>query len=163
MITPIFMLALMMTPAMLARIFSATTGNLRDTRAAGSIGLGLLFAFTASGHFIQTESMALMLPTWVPGRVSLVYATGLLEIAIAVAFWLPAYRKYAGWAAAVVLVAFFPANIYAALERVPFGGHAWGPVYLWIRAPVQIAILAWVVWCSIAPGRKLPVDAARGN
>ena len=42
-----------------------------------------------------------------------------------------------------MLVAFFPANIYAALNHVPMGGHAWGPVYLLVRAPVQLIILAW--------------------
>ena len=31
--------------------------------------------------------------------------------------------------AAAVLVLFFPANIYAAINHIPMGGHAWGPVY----------------------------------
>jgi len=149
MITPLFMLALMIAPALFVRLLSVATGKARDTRAAAAMGLALLFAFTASGHFVQTEAMALMLPPWVPARVPMVYLTGFLEIAIAMGFWLPAYRRYAGWAAALVLVAFFPANIYAAIERVPMGGHAWGPVYLWLRAPVQLAIVAWVVWATI--------------
>ena len=29
------------------------------------------------------------------------------------------------------------------------GGHAWGPVYLWLRAPLQLALLAWVAWFTI--------------
>ena len=43
-----------------------------------------------------------------------------------------------------VLMLFFPANIYAAIQHVPMGGHAWGPVYLLVRAPLQAAILLWV-------------------
>jgi uncharacterized membrane protein len=51
MITPLVMLALMVSPWALLR-----------TRAAGAIGLGILFVFTGVGHFIQTGPMAQMLP-----------------------------------------------------------------------------------------------------
>lgn len=126
----------------------------RRTDAAAAIGLGLLFLFTASGHFLQTEAMAQMLPPWVPARETLVYLTGVLEFAIALAFFIPETRRSAGWLAAAVLVVFFPANIYAALNHVPMGGHAWGPVYLLVRAPLQLAILTWIYWFTLRP---LPV------
>jgi uncharacterized membrane protein len=42
-----------------------------------------------------------------------------------------------------MLVLFFPANIYAAFTRVDMGGHAWGPVYLLIRAPLQLVLIGW--------------------
>jgi uncharacterized membrane protein len=93
--------------------------------------------------------MAEMLPPWVPARVALVYATGVLELAIAIALLLPDTRRAAGWIAAAVLVLFFPANIYAAVNYVPMGGHAWGPVYLLVRAPLQLAILLWVYWFAM--------------
>lgn len=138
MITPLLMLALMVSPWILLR-----------TRAAGAFGLGVLFIFTGVGHFIQTAPMAQMLPELVPFRVPLVYLTGLLEFAIAAGFFIPATRRLAGWAAAAVLVLFFPANVYAAFVQVPMGGHAWGPVYLLIRAPLQAAIAAWVWWFTL--------------
>lgn len=138
MITPLVMLALMVSPWLALR-----------SRAAGAYGLGFLFILTGVGHFIQTEAMAQMLPGFVPFRVPLVYLTGLLEFAIAAGFFLPATRRLAGWAAVAVLVLFFPANIYAAFAHVPMGGHAWGPVYLLIRAPLQAAILAWVWWFAL--------------
>ena len=94
MITPLVMLALMTGPWIVLR-----------SRAAGAIGLGVLFVFTGVGHFIQTEPMAQMLPGFVPFRVPLVYLTGLLEFAIAAGFFIPATRRLAGWAAAAVLVA----------------------------------------------------------
>lgn len=98
--------------------------------------------------------MAQMLPPWVPERTLLVYLTGGLEFAIAVGFLVPKSRRFAGWVAAIVLIAFFPANIYAAINRIPMGGHAWGPVYLLIRAPLQAFILYWVYRFTIGTNSR---------
>ena len=149
MTTPIIMLVLMTAPYLLARAFSAVTHRDVDVRGAAAIGAGILFIFTGAGHFIQTEPMTQMLPPWVPERTLLVYLTGVLELAIAVGFLVPRTRRFTGWVAAAVLVLFFPANIYAALDHVPMGGHEWGPVYLLIRAPLQAIILFWVYWFTI--------------
>ena len=143
MTTPIIMLALMAGPWFVLR-----------TRDAAAIGLAVLFLFTGSGHFLQTDLMAEMLPPWVPARVALVYLTGVLEFALAIGFFIPETRRSAGWMAAGVLIFFFPANIYAAINHVPMGGHAWGPVYLLVRAPLQIVILAWVYWFTIRQHRS---------
>ena len=39
--------------------------------------------------------------------------------------------------------------VYSTVNHVPMGGHAWGPVYLLIRAPLQAIILFWVYWFTI--------------
>ncbi|MCW5603737.1 MAG: hypothetical protein KIT18_04205 [Burkholderiales bacterium] len=153
MTTPLIMLVLLTAPYLLVRVLSVLRQRNLDTRGAGAIGLGILFVFTGIGHFIQTGPMVQMLPPWVPQRELLVYATGILEFAIAAGFFLPRTRKLAGWSAAAVLVLFFPANIYAAIHHVPMGGHAWGPVYLLIRAPLQAFILFWVYWFTIRQPR----------
>ncbi len=149
MTTPIIMLLLMTAPYILVRSLAVIPGRDWDARTAAAVGLGLLFFFTSSGHFLLTEPMSQMLPPWVPARTPLVYLTGFLEIALALGFLFRKTRHIAGWAAAAVLVLFFPANVYAAIHHVPMGGHAWGPVYLFIRAPLQIAILFWVYWFTI--------------
>ena len=95
-------------------------------------------------HFIQTEAFVLMLPEWVPQRTALIYATGLLEYAIAAAFFWQRTQKMAAVAAITVLIVFFPANIYAALMRVPFSGNEWGAAYLLLRAPTQAFMIAWI-------------------
>jgi uncharacterized membrane protein len=151
MTTIIIMLVLMLGPYAAARALSAVTGREIDLHRAAALGLALLFAFTGIGHFLQTEPMAQMLPPWIPGRTFLVYATGVLEFAIAVGFFMPSTRRLTGWSAAAALVLFFPANIYAAFHHVPMGGHVEGPAYLLIRAPLQLIILYWVYWFAIRP------------
>ena len=143
MITPLLILVLLTFPLGTAALYSRMGNRSINLEAAGRFGLAFAFFFFASGHFLMTESMALMLPPWVPIRVPLVLLTGILEIAIAIGLILPNSRRFAAWTAAVILVAFFPANVYAAWQQVPMGGHAWGLVYLWIRTPLQIVLLLW--------------------
>ncbi|HWO40298.1 MAG TPA: MauE/DoxX family redox-associated membrane protein [Candidatus Eisenbacteria bacterium] len=143
MMTPIVMLVLMTAPYLVVRVISRATHGYYDTRGAAAIGLAALFGFTGIGHFVETEAMAQMLPPWLPARIFLVYLTGILEFAIAAGFLIRKFRRATGWVAAALLVLFFPVNIYAAVNHVPMGGHAWGPVYLLIRAPLQITILLW--------------------
>ena len=88
----------------------------------------------------------------VPARVPLVYLTGLLEIAIAAGIAFNRTRRLAGMAAIAVLVGFFPFNIYAAGNYTGMGGHQWGPVYLLIRAPLQIVLIAWAWHFAVQAG-----------
>lgn len=165
MLTPLLMLLLMTSPWLAARAWNAAGRHRRaDLRAAAAWGLGLLFLFTASGHFVQAQAMMTMLPPWVPGRLPLVWATGVLEIAIALALFVPAARRVGAWAAVAVLVLFFPANLYAAWVHAPMGGHAWGPVYLLVRAPLQAAIVLWALGPVLATLRVAPrTNPAHGH
>lgn len=161
MVTPVLMILILVLPYLVCYAMLRGQPD-RDLRPAAAAGLGLLFLFTASGHYFQADAMAQMLPPWVPARVDLVYATGVIEIAIALALFYRRSRMAGAWAAAAALVAFFPANIYAALQHVQMGGHAWGPAYLLIRAPVQIFILWWI-WVMVLKAPRTPAKATAYN
>jgi uncharacterized membrane protein len=139
MTTPIFIRVLMMAPYFAVRIFAALTRRDVDGRGATALGLGVLFLFTGIGHFMQTEPMAQMLPPWVPERILLVYVTGVLECAIAVGFLVPKSRQCTGGVVAGMLILFF-----APINHISMGDYAWGPIYLLIRAPLQVIIVFWV-------------------
>ena len=149
MLTPIILLVLMTAPYLISRVLKAVMQREVDLPGAGAIGLTLLFILTGIGHFTETEAMAQMLPSWVPRRTAIIYLTGVLEFAIAAGFFFRKTRPMTGWITAMILVLFFPANVYAAIHHVPMGGHVWGPVYLLIRGPLQLIILAWVYWFTI--------------
>ena len=114
MTTPLILVLLLTAPVLMASIASRVTAQQFDTRAAAAVGLVLLFGFTSVGHFVQTDAMLQMLPSWVPQRELLVHLTGELEILIAVGFIVPATRRFTGVIAAAMLVLFLPVNIRAA-------------------------------------------------
>ncbi|MEN8832989.1 MAG: hypothetical protein ABF285_13265 [Pacificibacter sp.] len=139
MTTPIIILCLLILPLITARVI----GGADKTRIGGTFGIAFAFAFFGIGHFVQTEAMTQMLPPFAPFPTLMVLATGLLELAIAAALLYPPSRRMAGFVAIAVLIGFFPVNVYAALNHTGMGGHAWGPVYLLIRAPLQAFLIGW--------------------
>jgi len=115
----------------------------------GRIGILLVFTFTGMGHFIKTGAMSEMLPPWTPMRVPLIYVTGVFELLAAVAIFIPPASGAAGVVLCAFLVLVLPSNIYAAIQRVDFGGHGMGPKYLMVRIPLQLFLLGWVYWFTV--------------
>ncbi|MBT1064711.1 hypothetical protein KJY73_14055 [Bowmanella sp. Y26] len=114
-------------------------------------GLALAYVFFSIGHFVATEGMVEMLPAWTPMPRLLVYLTGLLEGIIAAGLLTNRWRRLAATGALATLILFFPANLYAAFNHTGLGGHQWGPVYLLIRAPLQLLLVYWT-WYFCLPG-----------
>ncbi|KDM90057.1 hypothetical protein [Photobacterium galatheae] len=141
MTTPLVILMLLCSPLLLSYFAGKRGIEMRDRFA--SYGLGLAFLFFALGHFVATEGMVEMLPPWLPSRYAIVYLTGVFEVMIAAGIFISAYRQVAGQIAIATFLCFFTANIYAAWHSVGLGGHQWGPVYLLIRAPLQLLLIFW--------------------
>jgi uncharacterized membrane protein len=146
--TPVLILAILVVPFAAVRLI-AWRRPVIDPDIGGVIGLIAAFIFFGMGHFVQTEPMAEMLPPWAPRRIAVTYATGILEWVLAAGLWNAGTRRLSGWACIVVLAAFFPANIYAAIHSVGMGGHQWGPAYLLVRAPVQVVLIGWAYWFAV--------------
>jgi len=115
----------------------------------GRIGVALVFAFTGVGHFIKTSAMIQMLPASVPMRLQIVYASGVLELLASVAILIPSASRHTGILLCIFLLLILPSNIYAAVQRVDFGGHGAGPTYLLVRVPLQLFLVGWIYWFAI--------------
>jgi uncharacterized membrane protein len=137
------LLAILVGSFGLLSVLSAFMSPPLPLRRRGQISIALLFVFTAIGHFIQTEPMAQMLPPSIPARTGIVWASGVFEFLLALGFLIPRFTKVAGIAAIGFLVLVFPGNVYAAINRVPMGGHEAGPMYLLVRGPFQLLLIAW--------------------
>lgn len=115
----------------------------------GRLGLALVFAFTGIGHFLKTDEMAEMLPTWVSARRQIIQLTGVLEWLFAMCLFIPPLVRPTGYLMVAFLIAVLPSNVSAAMRRVDFGGHRAGPVYLLARVPLQLLLMAWTYWFVI--------------
>jgi uncharacterized membrane protein len=122
--------------------------QLSSWREAGRGALVILFLFTGASHFTSIKyDFAAMIPAPLPNDLWVIYLTGVLEIAGAIGLLIPRTRKLAGICLVLLLVALFPANVYAALNEIPLRGEA--PTPLWIRGPMQLLFIGMVWWTSI--------------
>ncbi len=122
--------------------------QLSSWRDASRGGLVIMFLFTGASHFTSMKyDFAAMIPAPLPNDLWVIYLTGVLEIAGAIGLLIPRTRKLAGICLVLLLVALFPANVYAALNEIPLRGEA--PTPLWLRGPMQLLFIGMVWWTSI--------------
>lgn len=116
-------------------------------RDAVRIGMAVLLFFTAAAHFSSMKTdFAAMIPPPLTGALWVVYLTGVLEAAGAAGLLVPRTRRIAAVCLVLLLIAMFPANVYAAMKDIPFRGTAASP--LWWRVPLQLFWIAALWWSS---------------
>ncbi len=84
--------------------------------SAIAVGLAAMLTMTALSHWIQPKRAGLIaiVPSWVPAPALVVTVTGALELAGAIGLLMPPTRPAAAVCLAILLVAMFPANVWAA-------------------------------------------------
>ncbi len=108
----------------------------------------LLAAFFAGGcwlHFRTTEKLVAITPDWVPFPREVVLVTGVLELIGGIALLIPRFRKAAGIALALYVLAVWPANIKHAFEGIvlPPVPDTW-----WYHGP-RLALQPVIVWAVL--------------
>jgi uncharacterized membrane protein len=138
----------MVAAVLMVRILGALVWPaLGDWKAATRLGLAAMFVFTGMAHFTSTRrDLIRMVPPQLPNASVLVTLTGVAELAGAVALAIPWTSRWAAYALMVLLVAMFPANIYAARTGHTIGGRPHTRMSL--RLPLQ---LFWIglLWWSV--------------
>lgn len=119
---------------------------------SGRIAMAIMLSFTAIGHFAFIEGMTAMIPDFIPLKRELVYATGILEIALGIGLLIPKLKLNVGWILILFFIAILPANINASMENINYqtgelDGH--GLDYLWFRIPLQVFFIIWVYYTAI--------------
>ena len=114
---------------------------------SGRIAFAFMLLFTAIGHFVFTNGMSKMIPEFIPIKMFIVYATGVIEILFAIGLLIPKYQKHVAVAIIAFLLLMLPANIKAASNSLNYqtgeqNGN--GLNYLWFRIPLQIFFILWV-------------------
>lgn len=115
--------------------------------ASARWALAAMFLFTGVAHFTKAKyGMARMVPRIFGNAMTMVYFTGVCEIAGAIGLLLPRFRAAAGICLIALLVAMFPANVKAANEHLMVAGRP--ATALWLRAPMQVGFIALAWWVS---------------
>jgi uncharacterized membrane protein len=94
------------------------------------IALALMFVLTGTAHFSRKRrgDLIRMVPPAFPRPDLLVTITGGLELAGAVGLLIPATARLAAVCLAVLMLAMFPANVYAARRGLELGGRPVTPL-----------------------------------
>ena len=110
----------------------------------------LAIAFFAVGivHLRSPDGFVAITPDWVPYPRDVILATGICEIAGAIALFVPRVRWWAGVMLALYALCVFPANIKHAVEGVAIGGVVLGPWYHVPRLLFQPVIIWWALWAG---------------
>jgi uncharacterized membrane protein len=123
-------------------------GRSEPLRAGGRWALAGLLAVAGVGHFVVPEEFLGQVPPWLPARGAVVYVSGAVELALAVALVaLRRHRALVGWVVAAFFVAIFPGNISQAVT----GSDAFGldtPVARWTRLAFQPVLVVWALWAT---------------
>ncbi len=110
--------------------------------AVAMIGIGAL-------HFANPEPFVRIIPAWLPAPRLLVWVSGVFEVLGGAGLLVRRTRRAAGLGLVALYVAVFPANVNQAIHRISFDGMTpIPPAILWLRLPLQVAIIALALWVS---------------
>ena len=123
--------------------------NILSVSLTGKIAMAIMLLFTGTSHFFKTPEMVQMMPDFLPYKIQLVYFTGALELAFAIALLLPRYAKWTSIALILSFLAILPANIIGSFKKVHLGGMENGPAYLYFRIPLQVLFMGWAYYFGI--------------
>ena len=106
--------------------------------------LGVLFVVAGLNHFVMTDFYVGIVPPYLPWPLALVYLSGVAEAGSGLLLLFRNWAVLAAWGIIALCVAVFPANLHMALHPALF--PQFSELALWVRLPLQAAIMAWAYW-----------------
>ncbi len=114
------------------------------------IGLGFVFLWFLIGgiaHFAATDLEMRIVPPYIPWPHAAVLASGAFELLGAIGLLFRPTRRAAGLGLFLLTLAVTPANVYMLQRPELFNVPYWALV---LRLPVQLALLALILWSADA-------------
>jgi uncharacterized membrane protein len=126
---------------------SPDTGNTERWRRRAPFVVAAAFSVSGVVHLLHPETFTRIVPTFLPAKTGLVYASGVAELVFAVGLW--RRDRWAALAATGLLLVIWPANLQMAIDAQRGDGLA-TKVADWIRLPLQIPL----IWCALQSGPR---------
>jgi uncharacterized membrane protein len=108
-----------------------------------------LYTLAGLNHFWHTETYLDIMPSWLPWHEGLIYISGLIQIALGIAFYFDKTRVRAAWGIIILLLAVYPANFQMAVNYANEDNP-----YLWaalVRLPLQVPLMFWAYTFTRVP------------
>jgi uncharacterized membrane protein len=99
-------------------------------------------------HLWATETFMTIMPAYFPWHRELVLISGVVVIFGGIGLLIPVTRPVAGIALMVLYAAVLPANINMVVNNIQPEDFDIPAVFLWLRLPLQLAIVVWAWWVS---------------
>ena len=112
----------------------------------GRLLLGGFFLVAGAMHFLKPRPYVAIVPDALPRKREIVFASGVAELAGGAGVLIPTTRRLAGWWLIATLLAIFPANVNMAVNAERY--RVVPEPLLWLRLPLQGALIAWV-WRAV--------------
>ena len=112
---------------------------------------GPVMTLAGINHFVMPGAYEKIMPDYVPAHRELVYASGVAEIAGALATMHPRTRRFGGLLLIATLLGVFPANVHMAMHPERYPKVPGGRATLLARLPLQGLFLYWVWAATLAP------------
>ncbi|RJG56006.1 hypothetical protein D0Z70_07115 [Sphingobium terrigena] len=110
--------------------------------------LALAYLVAGVAHLRSPGGFIAITPGWVSYPATVIFLTGLAEIAGAVGLMVPRLRKAAGIGLALYALCVWPANINHAFHDIAIGGVHLGWAYHGPRLALQPVIIWWALWAA---------------
>ena len=130
------------------RVLTAGARKPSRGQVAGLAVVFLWFFIGGIAHFVATATEARIVPPWFPWPVAAVLASGVFELLGAAGILVASTRRQAGIGLFLLTLAVTPAHIYMLQAPELFPVPLWA---LWLRLPVQAALLWLILWSTWRP------------
>lgn len=99
-------------------------------------------------HFVKPGLYVKIVPPGLPAPRTLVYVSGVAEMAGGLGLLVPRLRRPAACGLVLLLAAVFPANIYMAVDGIQLTQRPLPVWLLWARLPLQGILMWWILWAA---------------
>lgn len=113
------------------------------TKTVSKYLLAIFMIGAGSMHFVNPRFYMKIMPPYLPFHLELVYLSGFFELALGVLLLVPRLSRFAAWGIFALLIAVFPANIYAFQHQELISAS---PMAHLLRLPLQAVFLLWAYW-----------------
>ena len=125
--------------------------------------MSIFYILGGTLHFIFTDFYLKMMPGYLPYHRELIYLSGLAEIILGFGLLNHNFMRLSAWGIIALLIAIFPANVNAYVEKIDLGVPNW---VLLARLPMQGVLIYWAYIYArkgYVPYHFPPLDSSAGG